>query len=500
MKNRTDSASGLNRFTLHFSDQREMKFRSYYFEKTRLTTRVAFLLLTLLYGVFGYLDTFWARDYLLQFLIIRLAIVLPLFVMVIGLSFTKSFRKYWQTLLFINYLVAAIGIIIMVVLLPQSSFYSNGMMLVFLAGSVFIGLRFALASVAGFITLILYNLISLNMPEMSLAVMMTNNFFFVGALLIGMFASYYNEIFNRQNFDLYLQIAKKQQEIESANANLEKKVEQRTILLDSQNQELYAEVERRIQVEEELIKAKEDAIQSEKLKSAFLANMSHEIRTPMNGIIGFADLLNEAEDENELNEFIEIIKKNGEHLLNLINDIIDLSKIESGILKIHNQSFNLNQLTKEVYDLFVYDQHMVEAGIALTYENGLSNEQCHIITDRTRIKQIVINLVGNACKYTDEGSIHFGYTFINNTLHFFVHDTGIGIDEKQQEHVFERFMQVTLDNIPKRESTGLGLAISKTYLKMMGGDIKVKSQLGKGSEFSFKLTVEFDDEKNQIQE
>jgi len=259
-------------------------------------------------------------------------------------------------------------------------------------------------------------------------------------------------------------------------------------------------VERRIQVEEELIKAKEDAIQSEKLKSAFLANMSHEIRTPMNGIIGFADLLNEAEDENELNEFIEIIKKNGEHLLNLINDIIDLSKIESGILKIHNQSFNLNQLTKEVYDLFVYDQHMVEAGIALTYENGLSNEQCHIITDRTRIKQIVINLVGNACKYTDEGSIHFGYTFINNTLHFFVRDTGIGIDEKQQEHVFERFMQVTLDNIPKRESTGLGLAISKTYLKMMGGDIKVKSQLGKGSEFSFKLTVEFDDEKNQIQE
>jgi signal transduction histidine kinase len=219
--------------------------------------------------------------------------------------------------------------------------------------------------------------------------------------------------------------------------------------------------------------------------------MSHEIRTPMNGIIGFANLLREAENEEELNEFIEIIIKNGDHLLNLINDIIDLSKIEAGILKVNKYPFNLNELTNELYKTFLMNPNVQERNLSIKMVNGLSDEQSTIITDRTRLNQILINIINNACKYTDRGSIEIGYSIKGDQLHFYVKDTGIGISEEQQEHLFERFMQVTLNNTPKREGTGLGLAITKTYLKMMGGNIQVRSTPNVGSTFSFYLPIEF---------
>ena len=210
-------------------------------------------------------------------------------------------------------------------------------------------------------------------------------------------------------FRSYLQIAKKNIQIEQANRNLEDKVQERTKLLNQSNKELREEVRRRAIIEKELIAAKEKAEESDKLKSAFLANMSHEIRTPMNGILGFANLLHEAESEEEFNEFVDSIIKSGEHLLNLINDIIDLSKIEAGILKIEKSNFEINRLTREIYDIFSVDTNIVTKNIAFTYRDGLPDNDCMIYTDRVRLKQIMINLVNNACKYTDNGSIEFYY-------------------------------------------------------------------------------------------
>jgi len=379
-------------------------------------------------------------------------------------------------------------------MLPEVVVYSSGLILVFLAGSVLIKLRFLAFSIASCLVIFIYIITGI-VWEVDYSVVLSNTFFFSGAILIGMIAAYRTEVFNRDNFNLYLQIAKKNIQIEQANRNLEDKVEERTKLLNRSNRELREEVRRRAIIEKELIAAKEKAEESDKLKSAFLANMSHEIRTPMNGILGFANLLHEAESEEEFNEFVDSIIKSGEHLLNLINDIIDLSKIEAGILKIEKSNFEINRLTREIYDMFSVDTNIITKNIAFTYRDGLPDNDCLIYTDRVRLKQIMINLVNNACKYTDRGSIEFYYEIKSKDLQFTVKDTGIGIPEESHKTIFDRFMQASSGRTSGRESTGLGLSITKTYLNLMGGSIAVKSTLDVGSEFSFILPDIFENKK-----
>lgn len=475
----------LNRITLSFPDERESHYREHYFTQSHKTTRVAFLILSALYAFFVYLDSIIAKEYFDLFIVIRIVVVSE-FLLLFVLTYSRKFRYYWQSLIFISYVLAAGGIIVMLVVMPNVVIYSSGLILVFLAGSVLVKLRFFASSIASFIVILMY-ILAASVRNIDVTTIVSNSFFFIGANLIGMLAAYRTEIFDRQNFNLYLQIAKKNEEIEQANKNLEGKVEERTRLLNFRNKELKDEVARRAVIEKELIAAKERAEESDKLKSAFLANMSHEIRTPMNGILGFASILREAENEEELNEFIDAIVNSGEHLLNLINDIIDLSKIEAGILKIEKSKFELNRLTNEIYEMFSYDTNIVEKNIKFSYMDGLPDDNCMIYTDRMRLKQIIINVVNNACKYTDEGSIEFFYTIKNGSLVFTVKDTGIGISDDLQESIFDRFMQVSTTRTAGRNSTGLGLAITKTYLNLMGGNIYVKSKLAVGSEFIFEL-------------
>ncbi len=481
----THFTNELHRVTLNFPDEREEKYREYYFVRSFKTTRVAYLILAFLYGFFGYLDSIVAKDFLQLFISIRIVVVAVLLA-VFFFSFSKKFKNNWQTSLFISYFIGAVGIIVMLIMMPDVIIYSSGLILVFLAGSVLIKLRSFAVSVASWIVIFVYIIAGI-VWNIDRTIIISNSFFFIGANLIGMFAAYRTEIFNRQNFDLIVKIGETNRQIEQANKNLEEKVAARTKLLNSRNKELKEEVKHRALVEKQLIAAKEKAEESDKLKSAFLANMSHEIRTPMNGILGFANLLKEAESEEELDEFINTIINSGEHLLNLINDIIDLSKIEAGILKIEKSKFELNTLTKEIYDMFSVDSNVVNKNLKLTYQNDLADDDCLIFTDRMRLKQIMINLVNNACKYTDEGSIEFYYTIQDDGLFFKVTDTGIGISEEAQKYIFDRFMQATVGRTSGRESTGLGLAISKTYLNLMGGEISVKSKLNEGSEFYFTL-------------
>ncbi len=485
----------LHKFTLNFPDSREREYRKYFFKSSLKTMRFAVVILTVIYLFFGYLDSVVAGDLFKTFILIR-SLVVPTFVLLVILSYTKNFSNYWQGVLLAVYVISAIGIIIMMILLPGAIIYGSGLILVFLSGSVFVKLRFILFSIGSWLSVFIYIIAAL-VWHIDYVILISNAFFFSSAIVIAMFAAYDNEKFNRQNFNLYLQIARKNRVIHDINKNLEKKVKERTKLLNARNIDLREEVKRRAKVEEELIVAKEKAEESDKLKSAFLANMSHEIRTPMNGILGFANLLREAEDEKELNEFIDIIISNGEHLLNLINDIIDLSKIEAGIIKIEKSEFNLNVLTKEIYDMFCSDKYVVSKHLSLNYKNGLTDDDSMIYTDRVRLKQIIINLVSNACKYTDEGEVTFEYILENNILKFSVKDTGIGIKEEQQPHIFDRFMQASTSITSGRESTGLGLAITKTYLKLMGGEVKVKSKINVGSEFIFTLPVANNNQPNK---
>lgn len=494
MKFPKEKSKILNRITLDFPDEREQEYRNYFFNSSLKTSRFAVIVVTIIYIFFGYLDSIIAGELFHSFILIRI-IVVPTFLLLIALSYTKNFYRYWQTLLTIVYLIGAMGIIFMLVLLPNAIIYGSGLILVFLAGAVLVKLRFILFSIGSWLSIIIY-IIAAIVWDVDYVTIISNSFFFTSAIVIGMFAAYNNEKFNRQNFNLYLQIARKNDVIRDINRSLEQKVKDRTKLLNARNIDLNKEVKRRAQIQKELIVAKEKAEESDKLKSAFLANMSHEIRTPMNGILGFANLLREAEDERELNEFIDIIISNGEHLLTLINDIIDLSKIEAGIIKIEKSEFNLNVLTKEVYDMFCSDKYVVSKELKLSYSDGLTNDDSTIYTDRVRLKQIMINLVSNACKYTDEGGVEFWYSLKNNILEFHVKDTGIGIREEQQPFIFDRFMQASTSITSGRESTGLGLAITKTYLKLMGGNIEVHSKVNVGSEFIFKLPVVNDDQPN----
>lgn len=239
-------------------------------------------------------------------------------------------------------------------------------------------------------------------------------------------------------------------------------------------------------------KAKERAEVADKLKSSFLANMSHEIRTPINAVIGFADLLNDPDLlEDEKIEYINTIQVNGELLLKLINDIIDIAKIESGQLKISKNEFSIKQIFDEIYlSARTMLVTMEKPHLNLDYHIDSSLKNKSLISDQYRLIQIISNLINNAIKFTDTGEINFGARLNNNGKpEFYVKDTGIGIPENNIDMIFERFGQVESALDRNIGGTGLGLSISKSLVNILGGRIKVKSEEGKGSEFTFTINA-----------
>lgn len=242
----------------------------------------------------------------------------------------------------------------------------------------------------------------------------------------------------------------------------------------------------REEIERKLIEEQKKATEADRLKSAFLANMSHEIRTPMNAILGFSELLEDNnQDEDDKLLFIQLIRKNGDMLLNLINDIIDISKIEANLLSIRKRPFELDKFLDDVY------KHHTEMlanqknkNIHFQINNEV-NPDTIISTDEIRLKQILDNLIGNAIKFTHSGSVLLDVRMEDNCVHFSISDTGIGIPHDQQTTIFERFMQAEQSHKMNFGGTGLGLAISKNLIELLGGKIQVESEPGKGSVFYF---------------
>lgn len=232
------------------------------------------------------------------------------------------------------------------------------------------------------------------------------------------------------------------------------------------------------ETEAELIQARDKAEMMDRLKSAFLANMSHEIRTPLNAIVGFSDLLVETEELSERQEYIKIVRENNDLLLQLISDILDLSKIEAGTFEFTNGDVDVNLLCEDI----VRSMGMkAKEEVELILDNHLP--VCHVISDRNRIHQVISNFVNNAMKFTSEGSIHVGYKLKDGELEFYVEDTGIGIEKEQLPHIFERF--VKLNSFV--HGTGLGLSICQSIVEQLGGRIGVDSEKGKGSRFWFTI-------------
>lgn len=239
----------------------------------------------------------------------------------------------------------------------------------------------------------------------------------------------------------------------------------------------------KMRIDEELRYAISKAEEANRLKSAFLANMSHEIRTPLNAIIGFSQILAETEDAAEREQYAKIITENNDLLLQLINDILDLSKIESDMLKFVYSSIDLNNLMSNIESAMKMKAKLNEH-VEISFGDRLP--ECIIITDGKRLQQVITNLMNNAMKFTEKGSIRFGYSSAGeNKLRFYVADTGIGIPEEKREDIFNRFTK--LNNF--KAGTGLGLAICRTIVQKLGGEIGVEPNDGGGSVFWFTIST-----------
>ncbi len=250
---------------------------------------------------------------------------------------------------------------------------------------------------------------------------------------------------------------------------------------------VFKDISTRKRIESELILAKEKAEESDKLKSAFLANMSHEIRTPMNGIIGFTDLLSKNNiQKKEIKRYVDIIRASADRLLNIINDIIDISKIESGAINIVNDEFVLNTLLYELHEFFMHSAELKGLELSLSIS---TNADIVLYSDRNKINQIITNLISNSLKFTKEGSINIGceIDIARNLVEISVKDTGIGIPKALQKEIFERFRQAKSYINDFTEGTGLGLSISQGFVNALGGQITLKSDENGGAEFRFSL-------------
>ena len=258
---------------------------------------------------------------------------------------------------------------------------------------------------------------------------------------------------------------------------------------------IFKDISERKETERNLREAKEKAEESDRLKTAFLSNMSHEIRTPMNAIVGFSDLLNnENLSPKDRSEFIAQINMGADNLMHLIDDIIDISKIEAGQIKINRQETYLHDLLKEQIVMFRQNiDRLDKSDVELRLHWGLKEEQIVIDSDPFRVKQIITNLLNNAIKFTEEGFVELGVVPFGRFLKLYVKDSGIGIEDEKQDVIFDRFMQGHKSKTKLYGGTGLGLAISKNLVELLGGEIGVISTAGAGSEFWFTLPLELID-------
>ena len=238
--------------------------------------------------------------------------------------------------------------------------------------------------------------------------------------------------------------------------------------------------------EEELLRAKEKAVESDQLKSAFLANMSHEIRTPMNAILGFSELLNDPDlDKVNKGQFLTMINHATHQLLHIITDIVDISKIEARQEVVHQEVFNLNDLLEEIKNVF--ELQASQKNLKLVMNKKIPIDLVSLRSDPTKLRQILNNVIGNALKFTEQGTVEIAVYNNDQQLIFSISDTGIGIDPSLHEAIFDRFRQAELGNSRKYGGTGLGLSLAKSYVEMLGGTIRVDSSPGKGSTFTFEI-------------
>jgi len=447
----------LRKINLTFSSKEiESQFRLNYHQKSISKARIALLTTIVLLAGFTVFDKSASPLHYHDFFMLRFLIMIPFLAVLFLLSFVKNIIRVWEILMFLAMLVTGNGLIFLMRHDLNNSYYNGGLYLIITGGYFFINLRFFKAALGGWLLVLIYNIVCIaqfsNQPDEIIALLI-DNAFLVSFNIISMIGLYNNERLERLNFLRERMLIQKQNEIERINADLENKVIERT---------------------KDLTLAKEKAEESDQLKSAFLANMSHEIRTPMNGILGFTDLLKQPKLSAEQHSlFIDMIDKSGQRMLNTVNDIIEISRIEAKQVQVHLTEVNVVNEIEELVDFFTPDAKSKE--LHLSSVNLLDPAHYLITTDQTKLQSILTNLIRNAIKFTEQGHINLRYKVEDEYILFSISDTGIGISPERISAIFNRFEQADIHDRQARQGSGLGLAIAKSYVEMLGGKIWVES-------------------------
>ena len=425
-------------FTLRFqSGELEHQFIDSMYHVDTVYARVGLLLAIIMYGVFSILDLWIVPDHVQATWTIRFTVIV-LFSIAIALSFTRHFRRHYQLILFTAAMVGGTGLIVMIFFISENQgyLYYPSLVMAFVFFYTLLGLRFINALIANVATLLLYNIVVVGFKDMPIYLLVNNNFFLVGSTLVIASAGYFIEQQRRISFLKSLMLEKLRQQAEEANV----------------------------------------------AKSRFFASMSHELRTPLNAIIGYSEMLLEDERESvdkSRSRDLTSIETAGRLLLGLINNVLDLAKIESGKIELLREQILIKYLVDRI--------EMTVLPLAAKNRNRLIIDIAHapvsIVQDEMRLEQILINLLSNACKFTEDGDITLTVRAQDNEVVFSVQDTGIGLNGEQIQNLFDEYTQASASTSRDYGGTGLGLAISRQLVELMGGRISVSSEPGVGSNF-----------------
>lgn len=423
--------------------------------------RVGIFVGAIMTAAFGFMDFLVLDGALDAILAVRYGVLIPAILVFIMYTYSSHFSRHSQAAVTGMVIFIGFGLSAIVLLVPvgTSPMYFAGNMLAIFFAYAFLNLRFVWANLAGWS--IFFGFVGadqlLGSTEFEEQFMRAN--FTSSTCLLGMFVAYSSEFFSRRDFYLRNALDLRRVELEGNRSELEARVHERT----------------------------EQALSAVKAKTDFLANMSHEIRTPMNGVLGMLELVQSSELSADQKEKIDTAFNSAEGLLDIINDVLDLSKIEAGKMQLKKVPVSPALVVEDIASLLApqfraKNLHLVTELSPESYD--------YYLTDGTRLRQVILNLVGNALKFTDQGMVRISVQVIEKMLTIQIKDTGIGILDEQRKHLFDAFSQA--DNSSAREfgGTGLGLSISKQLTELMGGSITVESKFSVGSQFSLEFEVE----------
>jgi len=461
-----NSGFEINYFTLEFPVKLEKKFRDWYFHESLVHIRTATILSILVYSVFSFLDYSLIPELFKEFSLIRYCLPIPFAIFLILFSYSPSFKKLFQLLLSILVFFAGLGIIMMIYLASKegredvASIYYAGLILVYIFGYNFLKMRFFWASLSGWSIFIVFEIVFLFHTDLPSMTILSTNFFFISANLMGMFSCYLFELTIRKDFFNQHLLDHERNKVNLMNKELEKRVIERTADLE---------------------KAKTKAEESDRLKSAFLANMSHEIRTPMNGILGFTELLaSNMLEENKMQKFAQIVNDRANYLMSLLNNLIDISLIEAGQLKLNYEEFDIHTALKKLHSFMNF---MFIKNPNLSFELNLQEDNKLINTDQNKLEQILTNFIGNASKFAKSGKVELGYRIMGTKIRFYVSDEGPGVPEDERDSIFNHFIKYEKNNEKFKEGSGLGLAISRGLADFLDAVVGFEIEENKGSVF-----------------